>query len=45
MTKRTYFTRKEVGEFLHQTEQKAKINAKRAVENYMQQLEQNKLRT
>ncbi len=32
MTKRTYFTRKEVGEFLHATEQRAKEKAKKAVE-------------
>ena len=35
MTKRTFFTRKEVGEFIHQTEQKAKQKAKKAVEVYM----------
>jgi hypothetical protein len=39
MTKRTFFTRKEVGEFIHQTELKAKLRAKKAVEQYMHVLE------
>ena len=34
MTKRTFFTRKEVGDFLHKTEKKAKENAKKTVEQY-----------
>jgi hypothetical protein len=39
MTKRSYFTRKEVGEFIHKTEQKAKQNARKAVEQYMKIME------
>lgn len=40
MTKRTFFTRKEVGEFLHTTEKKAKENARKAVEQYKNLMEQ-----
>jgi hypothetical protein len=35
MTKRTFYTRKHVLDFLHRTEQKAKENAKKAVEDYV----------
>jgi hypothetical protein len=32
VTKRTFFTRKEVGDFLHKTETQAKENARKAVQ-------------
>jgi hypothetical protein len=35
MTKRTFFTRKNVIDFLQRTEQKAKENARKAVEDYV----------
>jgi hypothetical protein len=33
-TKRSFYTRKEVFDFLNKTEQQAKINAKKAIEDY-----------